>query len=109
MNQAFASYDVVVVGGGHAGCEAVSAAARVGVRALLLTHKRATIGEMSCNAAIGELSKVSPGAPLSRERLAATFRCRKRHFLPEVVAGCRLRNQLYGARLARFRLRTLSP
>jgi hypothetical protein len=110
MNQTFASYDVVVVGGGHAECEAAAAAARVEARTLLLTHKRATIGEMSCNAAINELSKVSPGARrLSRERLAATFRCRKRPFRPEVVAGCRVRNQLYGARLARFRRRTLSP
>ncbi len=51
------SFDVVIIGGGHAGCEAAAASARLGVSTALFTHKIETIGEMSCNPAIGGLGK----------------------------------------------------
>ena len=51
------SFDVVIIGGGHAGCEASAASARLGVNTALFTHKFGTIGEMSCNPAIGGLGK----------------------------------------------------
>ena len=51
------TFDVAVIGGGHAGCEAAAASARMGVNTGLFTHKIETIGEMSCNPAIGGLGK----------------------------------------------------
>src|SRR5512137_1177790 len=50
-------FDVVVIGGGHAGCEAAAAASRMGAHTVLITHKFSTIGAMSCNPAIGGLGK----------------------------------------------------
>jgi tRNA uridine 5-carboxymethylaminomethyl modification enzyme len=52
-----ARFDVIVIGGGHAGCEAAAAAARMGAKTALLTHRFATVGAMSCNPAIGGLGK----------------------------------------------------
>src|SRR6201985_3232738 len=57
MSSALQSFDVIVIGGGHAGCEAASAAARMGAETALVTHQFATSGAMSCNPAIGGLGK----------------------------------------------------
>ena len=50
-------FDIVVIGGGHAGCEAATSSARLGINTALFTHNKNTIGEMSCNPAIGGLGK----------------------------------------------------
>ena len=55
MNKKLNTWDVIVVGGGHAGCEAAAAAVRMGAITALVTHTAKTIGEMSCNPAIGGL------------------------------------------------------
>src|SRR3990170_8203046 len=55
--QVIDKYDIIVVGGGHAGCEAALAAARMGCETLLLTHSIETLGQMSCNPSIGGIGK----------------------------------------------------
>lgn len=57
MERTLSQFDVIVIGGGHAGCEAAAASARMGAKTALLTHKAATIGAMSCNPAIGGVGK----------------------------------------------------
>ena len=57
MSETRAKFDVIVIGGGHAGCEAAAASARMGAVTALVTHRFATVGAMSCNPAIGGIGK----------------------------------------------------
>src|SRR2546429_3553882 len=103
------SFDVIVIGGGHAGCEAASAAARMAAKTALVTHRFATIGAMSCNPAIGGLGKGHLGrevdaldGPLGRVADAGglQFRMLNRRKGP-AVAGLRAQGdrKLYAAAL----------
>src|SRR5436190_22343810 len=103
----FPEYDVIVVGAGHAGCEAAAAAANMGSKVLMITMNMTTIGQMSCNPAMGGVAK----GQIVREidALGGLYSCNapvfyedsRDHFLPEVEILCFLQHDAPFFRKAR--------
>lgn len=92
MNTHAQDYEVIIIGGSHAVTEAALAAARMGVRALLLTHSIDTLGQMSCNPAIG--SALTDELRISNSWLFVSWRFLIRTVVPLAIAGILVTNLL---------------